>query len=40
MVLAVFTHVRRREPSAIVFNIVLLIVSLVIAWGRFGPYAI
>ena len=39
MVLAMLTHGRRREPSAIVFNAVLLVVAVVIAWGRFGPYS-
>lgn len=39
MVLAAITHARRREPSAIAFNAVLLIVAVVIAWGRFGPYS-
>ena len=39
MVLAMLTHRRRREPSAIVFNAVLLVVAVVIAWGRFGPYS-
>lgn len=40
MVLAALTHARRREPSAIAFNAVLLIGAAVIAWGRFGPYAL
>jgi uncharacterized membrane protein YphA (DoxX/SURF4 family) len=39
MVGAMITHVRRKEPGAIVFNAVLLIVAAVIAWGRFGPYS-
>lgn len=39
MVLAMLTHRRRREPSAIAFNAVLLVAALVIAWGRFDPYA-
>ena len=39
MVLAANTHRRRREPGAIAFNAVLLIVAVVIAWGRFGPYS-
>jgi uncharacterized membrane protein YphA (DoxX/SURF4 family) len=39
MVLAMLTHRRRREPSAIVFNAVLLVAAVVIAWGRFGPYS-
>jgi len=40
MVLAMGTHARRREPSAIAFNAVLLVVAVVIAWGRFGPYSL
>jgi hypothetical protein len=39
MALAMNTHRRRREPGAIAFTAVLFIVALVIAWGRFGPYA-
>lgn len=38
MLLAMNTHRRRREPSAIAFNAVLLVVAVLIAWGRFGPY--
>lgn len=40
MVLAALTHLRRKEPSAIAFNAVLFIAAAVIAWGRFGPYAL
>jgi uncharacterized membrane protein YphA (DoxX/SURF4 family) len=39
MVLAASTHLRRKEPSGIAFNAVLFIVAVVVAWGRFGPYA-
>ncbi|MGY2032737.1 DoxX family protein [Nocardia gipuzkoensis] len=39
MALAIVTHARRREPSAIVFNLVLLAAAVFVAWGRFGPYA-
>lgn len=39
MVLAAFTHGRRREPSGIAFNAVLFVLLAVVAWGRFGPYA-
>lgn len=38
MILAALTHVRRKEPSAIAFNAVLLAMAAVVAWGRFGPY--
>ena len=39
MGLAAPTHVRRREPSAIAFNAVLL-TAAAIAEGRFGPYTL
>ncbi|MFI5966427.1 DoxX family protein [Streptomyces asoensis] len=39
MVLAAITHARRKEPSAIGFNAVLLILAVLVAWGRFGPYS-
>lgn len=39
MVLAMGLHARRKEPQAIAFNAILLIVAAVIVWGRFGPYA-
>jgi uncharacterized membrane protein len=39
MVLAMGLHARRKEPQAIGFNAILLIVTAFIAWGRFGPHA-
>ena len=39
MALAAVWHGRRKEFSAIGFNAVLLILSVVVAWGRFGPHA-
>lgn len=39
MILASFVHARRREPSGIATNVVLLIIAAVIVWGRFGPYS-
>ncbi len=39
MVLAAITHARRKEPSSIVFNVVLLALAVLVAWGRFGPYS-
>jgi uncharacterized membrane protein YphA (DoxX/SURF4 family) len=39
MVGAALLHRRRREPQGIVVNAVLFAVAVVIAWGRFGPYA-
>lgn len=40
MVLAAITHGRRKEMSGIITNVVLLALAVVVAWGRFGPYAI
>jgi uncharacterized membrane protein len=40
MALAINTHRRRREPGAIAFNAVLLVLAAIVAWGRFGPYAL
>lgn len=40
MVGAVVTHARRKEPQAIVVNVVLLALAVVVAWGRFGAYAL
>ncbi|WP_433360349.1 DoxX family protein [Actinoplanes sp. CA-142083] len=39
MVLAAITHLRRKEPSGVMVNAVLLVLCLVLAWGRFGPYS-
>ncbi|WP_405680964.1 DoxX family protein [Streptomyces sp. NBC_00868] len=39
MVLAAIVHARRKEPSAIGFNTALLILAVLVAWGRFGPYS-
>lgn len=38
MVLAAVVHGRRKEPSGIVTNLVVLVLAAVVAWGRFGPY--
>lgn len=40
MALGIVVHARRKESSAIAFNAVLLIMAAVIAWGRFGSYAL
>jgi uncharacterized membrane protein len=40
MVLASIVHARRKEPSGIAFNAVLFVLAAIIAWGRFGPYAL
>ncbi|GAA3112882.1 DoxX family protein [Streptosporangium carneum] len=37
---AAATHTRRKEPVAVAVNLVLLASAAVIAWGRFGPYAL
>jgi uncharacterized membrane protein YphA (DoxX/SURF4 family) len=39
MVLAAITHLRRHEYANIGVNLVLLVIAVVIAWGRFGPYS-
>lgn len=39
MVSAVVVHARRKEPSAIAFNAILFTLSLIVTWGRFGPFA-
>lgn len=39
MIGAVVIHARRGEWPNVGVNIVLLAVAIVIAWGRFGPYA-
>lgn len=39
MLLAVLTHIRRREPGAVVFTAALMLAGAVVAWGRFGPHA-
>jgi uncharacterized membrane protein YphA (DoxX/SURF4 family) len=40
MLLAMNTHRRRREWSGIGVNAVLLVLAAIVAWGRFGPYAL
>jgi uncharacterized membrane protein YphA (DoxX/SURF4 family) len=40
MVLAIAVHTRRREPQAYPINLVLLALAALVAWGRFGPYAL
>jgi hypothetical protein len=34
------THLRRHEPPMVAFNAVLLVLAVVVAWGRFGPYSV
>jgi uncharacterized membrane protein YphA (DoxX/SURF4 family) len=40
MIGAVVTHGRLREYPNIAVNVVLLVLAVVIAWGRFGAYAV
>ncbi|TJZ59102.1 DoxX family protein [Streptomyces piniterrae] len=37
---AAAVHLRRKEAKAIPVNLVLLLLATVVAWGRFGPYAL
>jgi uncharacterized membrane protein YphA (DoxX/SURF4 family) len=39
MIGAVVVHVRRKEYPQIILTVILLILSVVVAWGRFGPYS-
>jgi uncharacterized membrane protein len=38
MVLAADVHIRRKESSSVVVNAILLMLAVLVAWGRFGPY--
>ncbi|MEU8267831.1 DoxX family protein [Sphaerisporangium sp. NPDC049002] len=38
MIGAIVVHVRRGEIQGVVINVVLLVLSGLVAWGRFGPY--
>ena len=38
MALAAITHIRRKEPSAVLFTAALFLLAAFVAWGRFGPY--
>ena len=38
MIGAAITHVRRKEPAIVPVNVVLLVLAVIVAWGRFGPY--
>ena len=40
MALAAAVHLRRGEKQMVPVNVVLLVLALVVAWGRFGPYAL
>ncbi|MEU1628560.1 DoxX family protein [Streptomyces sp. NPDC020096] len=36
---AAAVHARRKENQTIPVNVVLLVLTAVVAWGRFGPHA-
>lgn len=36
---AAITHARQKETPMIMFNLVLLAMAAVVAWGRFGPHS-
>ena len=36
---AAIVHVRRQEIPMAVPSVVLLVLSAIVAWGRFGPYS-
>lgn len=39
MVLAAIVHLRRNEVAKIAPSVVLFLLSVFVAWGRFGPYS-
>jgi hypothetical protein len=39
MVGAAVTHARRKEQPMIAGIALLLVLAVVVAWGRFGPYS-
>jgi uncharacterized membrane protein YphA (DoxX/SURF4 family) len=39
MVGAAAVHARRKEAPMVAINAVLLVLAVVVAWGRFGPYS-
>ncbi|GHJ37234.1 DoxX family protein [Streptomyces sp. TS71-3] len=36
---ATVVHARRKEAQSLPITVVLLILAVVVAWGRFGPYS-
>ena len=38
MIGAIITHARRSEHSKVAVNVVLALLAILVAWGRFGPY--
>jgi hypothetical protein len=39
MVGAVVVHARRNEAMNVAVNVVLIVLAVFVAWGRFGPYS-
>lgn len=39
MVGAAIVHVRRSEAMNVAVNLVLIVLAVFVAWGRFGPYS-
>lgn len=39
MVGAAITHLRRKETQMVAVNVVLLVLAVFVAWGRFSDYA-
>lgn len=39
MIGAIVIHARRREYPNVAVNVLLGVMAVVVAWGRFGPYA-
>ncbi|MFC9502789.1 DoxX family protein [Streptomyces sp. NPDC057002] len=39
MIGAAIVHLRRKEATMIVPNLALCLLAVIVAWGRFGPYA-
>lgn len=39
MIGAAVVHIRRKELQTIAPSVVLLVLSAVVVWGRFGPYS-
>lgn len=38
MIGAAWTHIKREESHLLVINAMLMILEIVVIWGRFGPY--
>jgi uncharacterized membrane protein YphA (DoxX/SURF4 family) len=36
---AAAVHARRKEAPMVAMNAVLLVLAVIVAWGRFGPYS-